>query len=94
VFILGGNLKHITFLSPCNDVIGDVLIYGLEGNFACTRFISQCNVAGNMVACARMNLACVLFPSTCNMLVFVIEMNLACTRLVYSYNVVMCLCLC
>jgi len=30
---------------------------------------------------ARRNLTCVLFPSACNLLVFVIEMNLACTRL-------------
>lgn len=61
----------------------EMCFFGLEGNLACTRFISQCNVVvGNMVARARRNLACVMFPLACNVLVFVIEIILAHIRLI------------
>jgi len=58
-------------------VIGNVLIVRLEGNLACTSYISQCNVVvGNMVACAGRNLSCIMFPLAFNVLVFLIEVNL------------------
>ena len=56
VFLLKVNITHARFFLPYN--VCYVLVFVLEGNLACARFVSQFHVVvGNLVVCARMKYA-------------------------------------
>lgn len=55
LFVQEVNLAWKIFPSPSNVIIGNGLVFVLEGNVACTRLLWACNdVVGNMfVFCVR-----------------------------------------